>query len=158
MAAYVVAVGNRRRDEIFPNLHRVRQIVAERQRRANRGGISATGAVRGNAPDKRRGKQQFRSAVKEDINSLAGIIEMAALHQNRAAESGMDFMRGGPQILRRRDFLFCENFRLVQIWRGERGERQKFFAQNFFRRRLQQPRAAGGNHHWIHDEFCVFSF
>jgi hypothetical protein len=50
-----VAVGNRRRDEIFPDLDRVRQIVAERERGADRGGISAARAVRADARHERRG-------------------------------------------------------------------------------------------------------
>src|ERR1017187_5352135 len=82
-----VTAGNGRRDEIFPNFHRMRQIVAEREGRADRGGIRAAGAVRGNAFHERRGQEQFRFAVEENINRLAGIFQMTAFYQNRATKA-----------------------------------------------------------------------
>jgi len=152
MFSDAVAVGNRRRDEIFPDLHRVRQIVAQRQRRADRGGIGAAGAVRGHALHERRGEQQLRFAVEENVNRLAGIPQVAAFQQHRAAVAGMDFPGGFAHGFGRGDFCASEDFRLVQVRRDERGERQEFFLEEFFRRRLQQPRAAGGNHHRVNDQ------
>ena len=51
--------------------------MAERQRRANGGGISAASAVRGHAAHKRRREQQLRIAVKENIQGFAVIIAFA---------------------------------------------------------------------------------
>ena len=78
MGSDFVAVGNGFRDEIFPNLHRVWQIVAQRQRRANGGGIRATGAVRGNALHKLRRQQQFIFTIVKNIYGYEGILEVAA--------------------------------------------------------------------------------
>ena len=103
MFSDAVAAGDGRRDEIFPDFHRVRQIVAERQRRANRGGISAAGAVRANASHKRRGQKQFRLAVKKNVHRLAGIFQMTAFHQHRAAEARLDFPRRGAHFFQRRN-------------------------------------------------------
>ena len=55
MFSDTIAFRNGVRDDIFSDLHRVRQVVAERQRGANRGGISAARAVRRNALDEGRG-------------------------------------------------------------------------------------------------------
>ncbi len=86
-----VAVGNRLRDKVFSNLHRVRQIVSERERGANRGGISAAGSVRGNAFDKWRRQQQFIFAIEENINRHAGILQVSTFNQNCAAVARMNF-------------------------------------------------------------------
>ena len=93
-----VAVADGLGDEIFPNLHRVRQIVAERERGADGGGISAAGSVRGNAPHERRGQQEFRLAIEENVNGLAAIFQMAALEQNGAAELGVNVPGGFPHL------------------------------------------------------------
>ena len=139
MVSDAAAVGDGGRDEIFPQFNRVRQFVAERQRGANRGGIRAAGAVGGNALDEGCRQEQFGFAVEENINRFAGIFQVAAFDQHRAAVAGMNGPRGGSQIFRRGNFLAGENFRLVQIRRDQRGERHQFFLQDFFRRRLQQP-------------------
>ena len=126
-----VTVWNRRRDEIFSDLHRLRQIMAERERGANRGGISAAGAVRADAFHKRRGQKQFRFAVKKNVRRLRAIFQMAAFDQNRAAEMRMDFLRGVAHFFNRGNFLPAQNFRFGQIRRDERRQRQKFFLRIF---------------------------
>ena len=95
-----VTVANRLGDEIFPDLHRVRQVVAERERGTNRSGISAAGAMRENAFDERRGEQQLRFTVKKNVNGLTAIFQMPAFHQCRAAVTQNNCSRGGAQVFR----------------------------------------------------------
>src|ERR1035437_750456 len=78
MVSDAIAAGDGGSDEIFPDLHRARQIVAERERGANRGGISAAGSVGADALHERRGQKQFRLAVKKNVRGLAGVFQMAA--------------------------------------------------------------------------------
>jgi len=126
--------------------------VAERQRRTDRRRISAAGAVRGYELHERCGQEQFGLAVEEKINRLAGLFQMAAFQQHRAAVSGINFPRGGAQMFRRGDILSRQNSGLVQVRRHQRGEWQQPFLEDFFRRRLQQPRAARGNHHRVNNQ------
>jgi hypothetical protein len=70
MFSDTTALGNRRRDKLFSDFNRARQIVSERERGANRGGISAAGSVRADAFDKWRGQKQFRFAVEENVGGL----------------------------------------------------------------------------------------
>ena len=109
--AGAVAVDNRRRDEIFPDLHRARQIVAERERGANCRGISAAGSVRRNAFHERRGQKQFRLAIKENVHGFAPgfaaaplrrgrrIFQMTAFDERSAAEARMNLPRHSPHFL-----------------------------------------------------------
>ena len=152
MLSNFVAVADGFSDEIFPNLHRVRQIVTERERGADGGGISAAGSVRGNTFDERGREQQFRFAVEENVNRLAAIFQVAALEQNGAAEFGVNLPGGLPHLFGRGNFLASEDFGFVQVRGDERGEREQFFFQDFFRRRLQQPCAASGDHHRVNDQ------
>jgi len=109
--------------------------------------------VSGNAFHERRGEEQLGFTVEENVHGFAGIFQVSTLYQNRAAETRMNFPRGGTQVFRCGNFLFRQNFRLVQVRRDERGEREEFFLQHFFRRGFQQPCAAGGNHHRINNQF-----
>jgi len=153
MAADAVAVGDGGGDEIFSQFNRVRQFMAERERGADRGRIGAARAMRADAFDKRRGQQQFRFAVVKNIHGLRGIFQVPAFQQNRAAEARENFPRRRAHRLDAANFLAGENFRFRQIRRDERGQREQFCAQHFFRRRLQQSRAARRNHHRIYDQF-----
>jgi hypothetical protein len=128
----IVTVGNRRRDEIFPIFHRVRQIVAERERGANRGGISAAGAVRANAFDKRRGQKQFGFSVKKNIRGFAQFFKWPPLTKTRAAEARMNFRARFGAFLRRRKFSVpakisaSSRFGVTSVASGS-----KFFASGF---------------------------
>src|ERR1035441_243154 len=85
MRSDFVAADNRCRDEVFPQNHRAWQIPAERERGANRRGISAAGAVSGHTAHKWRGQKKLDVTVPENINRLTGLAQVAAFGQNRAA-------------------------------------------------------------------------
>ena len=150
--ADAVAAGNRQRDEIFPDLHRARQIVSQRERGANRGGIGAAGSVRADAFHERRGQKQLGFAVKKNVRGFMRIFQMAAFDERGAAEAQMNFPRRSPHFFDGCRFVAGQNFRLVQVGRDECGQRQKFFLQDFHRRRFQQFCAAGGNQNRVDNQ------
>ncbi len=130
--------------------HRRRQFKTAREMCCHRRRISAAGAVRLDAPDERRGQQQFISSVIEKICGLLHLLQMAALHQDRAAESLLQFARRHPQIVQRPQFSPGQHGGFVQVGHDERGQRQQFAHQDLDGIRLEQPGAAGGDHHRVH--------
>ena len=91
MFSDAIAVRNGFRDKVFSDFYCVRQIVSERKRGTNRGGISAAGSVRRNALHKRRGQQQFIFTIVKNINGHAGILQVSTFNQNCAAVARMNF-------------------------------------------------------------------
>ena len=143
-----VAPGNGRRDEMFPDFHRLRQIVAKRQGCANRGGISAAGAVRGNSFHEGSRQKQLRLTIEENVNRLPGVFQVAAFCQNRAAVPRMNFTRGGTQVFRRGYFLQWRNgivaFGAVCERRFHARHRLHLFRRHLRRAGARPPLAARG--------------
>ncbi len=130
--------------------HRRRQFEAAREICRHRRRICAARAVRLDAANKRRGQQQFISSIIEKIHGLFHLPKMAALHQYSAAKSLLQFTRCRPQIVQRPQFPACKHGRFVQVGHDERGQWQQFAHQDLDGIRLEQPGAAGGDHHRVH--------
>ena len=95
MPSDAITSGNCRRDEFFAGNHRLRQILAERERGANRGGIGAAGAMRVRRPLRAMQKVLVSVLPSKKISIACEVsTQMSPFHQYGTTPATMDFPRG----------------------------------------------------------------
>ena len=150
MPSDAVTAGNRRRDEFFSDRHRLRQILAERERGANRGGIGAAGAVRGNA--RTNGAERSSSVLPSKKISVASreffkwppFTKTAQPERERIFRAALR-MASTEEIFWPLKISASARFGVTRVASGS-----SFLSEIFTAPGSQQLRAAGGNHHRIH--------
>jgi len=108
--------------------------------------------MRRNPSNPRRGQHPFALRATQEVHRLVPARQMAAFDQRRAAARLINDPGGGAKFLRRPNFFSNQHFRLGQVWRDQRGQRQQVAPENPDGVAREEAPAAGGDHDRIHHQ------